>query len=130
MKHIVVRLYDEGRSSWRYRWIGLATASALALLGWAVVLSLPDRYEATSSIFVDTRTALRPALQGLTVEQDVNVQLSLVKQSLLSGESLERIARSSGVLPLEVRDPPEVAAILARFAKRVDIRRAQCRHRT
>ncbi len=121
MKHIVVRLYDEGRSAWRYRWIGLATASALALLGWAVVLSLPDRYEATSSIFVDTRTALRPALQGLTVDQDVNVQLSLVKQSLLSGESLERIARSSGVLPVDVRNPPEVAEILSRFAKRVDI---------
>jgi len=121
MKHIVIRLYDETRSTWRYRWIGLATASALALLGWAVVLSLPDRYEATSSIFVDTLTALRPALQGLTVEQDVNVQLNFVNQSLLSGESLERIARTSGVLPLEVRDPPEVAAILARFAKRVDI---------
>ena len=49
------------------------------------------------------------------------MQLSLVNQALLSGESLERIARSSGVLPLDVRNPPEVAAILARFAKRVDI---------
>jgi polysaccharide chain length determinant protein (PEP-CTERM system associated) len=121
MKQIVVRLYDEARSAWRYRWIGLATAAALALLGWAIVLSLPDRYEATSSIFVDPRTALRPALQGLTVEQDVSVQLNLVKQSLLSGDSLERIARSSGVLPPEVSDPKEVAAILAGFAKRVEI---------
>lgn len=121
MKHIVVRLYDEARSAWRYRWIGLATAAVIALLGWAVVLSLPDRYEATSSIFVDTRTALRPALQGLTVEQDVGVQLNFVRQALLSGESLERIARNSGVLPLEIRDPKEVAAILSRFARSVDI---------
>jgi polysaccharide chain length determinant protein (PEP-CTERM system associated) len=121
MKHFVVKLYDEARSAWRYRWIGLATAAAIALVGWAIVLSLPDRYEATSSIFVDTRTALRPALQGLTVEQDVSVQLNFVKQSLLSGDSLERIARSSGVLPLEVRDPQEVASILADFSKSVDI---------
>lgn len=121
MKEIVVGLYDEARSAWRYRWIGFAVAAVTALLGWAVVLSLPDRYEATSSIFVDTRTALRPALQGLTVEQDVNVQLNFVRQSLLSGDSLERIARESGVLPVTVRDPREVANILSRFAKHLDI---------
>jgi polysaccharide chain length determinant protein (PEP-CTERM system associated) len=121
MKDIVVKLYDEARSAWRFRWIGLATASAIALLGWSVVLSLPDRYEATSSVFVDTRTALRPALQGLTVEQDVNVQLNLVRQSLLSGDSLLRIARASDVLPREVQDPREVAAILSGFAGRVEI---------
>lgn len=121
MKDIVVRLYDEARSAWRYRWIGLSTAAAIAVLGWAIVLSLPDRFEATSSVFVDTRTALRPALQGLTVEQDVNVQLNLVRQSLLSGGSLVRIARSSGVLPEEVRDPREVAEILNAFIKRVEI---------
>lgn len=121
MKDIVVRLYDEARSAWRYRWIGLATASVVALLGWAYILSLPDRYEATASVFVDTRTALRPALQGLTVEQDVNVQLNLVRQSLLSGDSLERIARAAGVLPEDVRDPPKVAGILKGFGDSVTI---------
>ena len=121
MKHIVVKLYDEARSAWRYRWIGLLSATVIALAGWAFVLSLPDRYEATSSIFVDTRTALRPALQGLTVEQDVSVQLNLVRQSLLSGDSLERIARNSGVLPLQVRDPQAVASILSGFARAVEI---------
>jgi polysaccharide chain length determinant protein (PEP-CTERM system associated) len=126
MKDIVVRLYDEARSAWRFRWIGLAIASAIALLGWGVVLSLPDRYEATSSVFVDTRTALRPALQGLTVEQDVSVQLNFVRQSLLSGESLLRIARRSEVLAADVEDPREIAEVLDAFFKRikVDVRNA------
>jgi polysaccharide chain length determinant protein (PEP-CTERM system associated) len=124
MKEIVVRLYDEARSAWRYRWFGLALAVVVALVGWTLVFALRDRYEAKGSVFVDSRTALRPALQGLTVEQDVNTQLNLVRQSLLSGQSLERIARASGVLPADAVDPKRVAAILQGFANqvRIDVR--------
>jgi polysaccharide chain length determinant protein (PEP-CTERM system associated) len=129
MHEILERVYDEARSAWRFRWIGLAVAAAVAVLGWLFVFSLPDRYEAKASVFVDTRTALRPVLQGLTMEQDVNVQLNYVRQSILSGERLERIARESGVLPADEVDPRQIAAILADFAQRIglDVRNASGR---
>lgn len=121
MNELLERIYDEARSAWRFRWIGLAAAAAVAILGWVVVFALPDRYEARASVFVDTRTALRPALQGLTVEQDVNVQLNYVRQSLLSGERLESIARASDVLPAAETDPRRIAEILDQFAERVTL---------
>ncbi|HUG72530.1 MAG TPA: hypothetical protein VMK82_03820, partial [Steroidobacteraceae bacterium] len=121
MNVVIDKLYDEARSAWRYRWIGMAAAGALALGGWLVVFSIPDRYEASASVFVDTQTALRPLLQGLAVDQDMNVQLNYVRQALLSGERLERIARTSGVLPATETDPRRVSSILKTLSSSVQL---------
>src|SRR5690349_12039572 len=121
MNDLIDKIYDEARSAWRFRWIGMAVALVVAVLGWVAVFTLPDKYEAYASIFVDTRTALKPVLQGLTVEQDVNAQLNYVRQSLLSGERIDRIARESGVLAPDERDPRKVSGTLADFGRRVEL---------
>lgn len=121
MKELIDHFYDEARSAWRYRWTGMAIAAVTAVVAWLFVFSLPDKYEARASIFVDTRTALKPVLQGLTVEQDVDAQLNYVRQSLLSGESLERIARESGLLTPQTSDPQQKAQILGPLASQIVI---------
>jgi polysaccharide chain length determinant protein (PEP-CTERM system associated) len=92
---------DEIRGTWRYRWLGLAIATTLALGGWVLVFMLPDRYGARASVLVDTRTALKPALEGLALQQDVGVELSYVRESLLTDPALLKIAKLVGVLPPE-----------------------------
>jgi len=126
---LLEKLLDEARGTWRFRWVAISIAFVIALLGWATVSYLPDRFEARASIFVDTRTALKPALQGLTVEQDVNVQLNYVRQSLLSGLQLERIAKDSGLLEAGTSDPREISKVLDALAKDVvlDARSASAR---
>src|SRR3984885_2815606 len=95
----IEHVLDEIRGVWRFRWLGLAAAFAIALLGSLVVFALPDRYQAEARVFVDTRTALKPALQGLTVDQNVDAQINYVRQSLLEGPQLERIATEAGLFP-------------------------------
>jgi polysaccharide chain length determinant protein (PEP-CTERM system associated) len=114
-------VFDEVRGAWRFRWIGLLSAAAVALVGWVIVFALPDRYQADAKVFVDTRTALRPALQGLTVEQNVDAQINYVRQSLLTGPQLEEIAKQSGVLPATVTDERESANILDRLSSRISL---------
>lgn len=121
MNEVIEQIHDEVRSAWRFRWIGMATATAVAVLGWLFVFAMPDKFEASASIFVDTRTALKPVLQGLTMEQDVNVLLNYVHQALLSGAQLEKIAITSGVLPKGVQDPQKKAGILAALGERVEL---------
>jgi polysaccharide chain length determinant protein (PEP-CTERM system associated) len=70
---------------------------------------------------VDTRTALRPVLQGLTVEQDVDAQLNFVRQSLLAGPQLKKIAEQTGVLPPTITDPAKQAHILDGLASRITL---------
>ena len=120
MNPIINELRDQLSGSWRFRWLALAAAAAVALIGWLVVFSLRDRYEAGASVFVNTKTSLRPALQGLTVEQDVDAELNFVRQSLLADPSLQRIASEGGVLP-EGGSERQRQELLAAMGKRIDI---------
>jgi polysaccharide chain length determinant protein (PEP-CTERM system associated) len=112
-------VFDEVRGAWRFRWIALIAAFSVALIGWAVVFALPDRYEADARVFVDTRTALKPALQGLTIDQNVDGQINYVRQSLLEGPQLERIAKDAGVLSPTVTDERARAKILNSLSDRI-----------
>ena len=121
MNQLVNQVFDEVRASWRFRWYGLALATAIAVCGWLVVFALPDWYEANASVFVDTRTSLKPALQGLTVEEDVDSQVNFVRQSLLAGPQLQRIAHQAGVLPPYQIDPRLQEQLLGGMGSRIDI---------
>jgi len=112
-------VFDEVRGAWRFRWIALITAFMVASIGWAVVFALPDLYEADARVFVDTRTGLKPALQGLTIDQNVDAQINYVRQSLLEGPQLEQIAKDTGVLSPTVTDDRARANILEALSDRI-----------
>lgn len=115
------KLLDEIQGTWRYRWLALGIASVLALSGWLLIFMLPDRYEARASVLVDTRTALRPALEGLATQQDVGVQLSYVRESLLTNPRLLGIARTVGLLPASTADPVREDRVVAYLLKHVQL---------
>jgi polysaccharide chain length determinant protein (PEP-CTERM system associated) len=119
MNPVIERVKDEIRSTWRFRWQALGVAAVIAILGWTVVFTLPDQYEATARVFVDTRTALKPVLQSLAVDQNVSGQLNYVRQSLLAGPQLQRIAEQSGVLPAGGLDPVRQERLLKRLSESV-----------
>jgi polysaccharide chain length determinant protein (PEP-CTERM system associated) len=91
-------LVDQLAGAWRFRWFAVAAAAAAAVAGWMIVFALPDRYEATSQVLIDSRTALKPALQGLTADDDVGAQLNYVRQSLLMDAPLCKIAMDANVI--------------------------------
>ena len=120
MNPLINQVRDELRGSWRFRWLALAAAAAIALVGWLVIFSLEDMYEAGASVFVDTRTALRPVLQGVAVEQDVDAELNFVRQSLLASPSLRRVALAGGLLAAS-SDDKQQQQLLTKMRQRVEI---------
>jgi polysaccharide chain length determinant protein (PEP-CTERM system associated) len=121
MTPAIEKAVDEVRGAWRFRWIAIAVAAVGAAAGWTIVFALPDLYETAASVFVDTRTALKPALKDLTVEQDVDAQINYVRQSLLARPELEKIARDTGVLTDSVTSEWERAKILSKLANGIGI---------
>lgn len=78
---------------WRRRMAAILVAWAVCLMGWWVVITMPNSYTSTTRIFVDTSNALRPLLKGLAVENDVNLELELMKVTLMSRQNLRKVAR-------------------------------------
>jgi polysaccharide chain length determinant protein (PEP-CTERM system associated) len=117
----VHQVIEDVHGAWRYRWLALGIAWGVCLVGWVALFFVPDMYEANARVFVDTRTALKPVLQGLAVEQDLNSQLNYVSQSLLATPELERIAKETGLLTPDMSDPHKRGRVIDHMSDRVKI---------
>jgi polysaccharide chain length determinant protein (PEP-CTERM system associated) len=78
---------------WKYRWAGLAVSWVAGLVGAVVVFVLPDRYEASARIYVDTQSILKPLMSGLTVQPNVEQQVIMLSRTLISRPNVEKLVR-------------------------------------
>ncbi|MEL6367476.1 MAG: Wzz/FepE/Etk N-terminal domain-containing protein, partial [Pseudomonadota bacterium] len=97
-------LVSEARGMWRFRVIALIAAWVVCIGGWLFVLMLPDTYEASAQVYVDTSSQLRPTLEGLIVDTDVTDQLDLVTNVMFSQQQLEQVVTDTN---LNLRVTPE-----------------------
>src|SRR5438309_11773313 len=51
-------ILEQIHGAWRFRWTAMLVAWIVCLLGWLVVLAMPDTYSAWARVYVDTRTML------------------------------------------------------------------------
>jgi polysaccharide chain length determinant protein (PEP-CTERM system associated) len=121
MQETLSQVIDHARGSWRFRRYALIIAWLIALAGWAFIFMMPDMYRANSRVFVDTKTALKPVLVGLTLDQDVNAQLNLVRQSLLSQPQLEPVAEQIGLIDRRMMTPQQVLVELEAMQDRIEL---------
>src|SRR5215813_4156134 len=93
MHELVEQLLGYAKGAWRYRWYAVATAWAVAIGGWLFVYTMPDRYEASARVYVDTQSVLRPLLAGLTVHPTVAKVVAMMSPTLISRPNIERVIR-------------------------------------
>lgn len=96
---------------WRFRWIAVIVAWAVLVLGLVVITVLPDRYQASATVFVDTQTALNAATKTLTVDESTDSQIQRVREALLGGSQLTKIADDMG-LTARAQTPQERQKVL------------------
>src|SRR5881275_70364 len=95
MQQMVEQLLDYLRGMWQRRWIGLGVAWVAVIIGSVGVFRLPDQYEASARVYVDTQSMLRPLMQGMTVTPDAGQQTAILSRTLLSRPNVEKIIRKS-----------------------------------
>ena len=96
---------------WRYRWQALILAAMISVGGWAWVFQVPDEYQATARIHVDTNTVLRPLLRGLAIQPNIGQSIQLMTRTLLSRPNLEKLMRMTD-LDLQVENEAQKDRII------------------
>ena len=95
MNETLTLIYGYLHGMWRYRWSALVIAWIVALLGWPLVLSLPDQFSAKAVVYIDTTSVLKPLLKGLAPETDADDELRVMTRVLLSRENLMSVVRET-----------------------------------
>ena len=123
MQHAIVQLLIYIKEIWRYRWHAAAASWALCLAGWGIVYILPNSYEATARVFVDTQTILRPLLTGLTVQLNLDQQIAMMTRTLISRPNIEKVIQMSG-LESRIRTPEDKEALIDRLSRQLEVKSA------
>lgn len=95
MEELISQLTSIARGMWKFRWSGLVVAWIVGIVGAVVAFKVPDRYEASARIFVDTQSILKPLMSGLAVQPNVDQQVSMLSRTLISRPNIEKLIRMS-----------------------------------
>ena len=121
MEELVKQVTNIARGMWKFRWLGLVVAWVTAAIGVVVVFKVPDRYEATARIYVDTQSILRPLMAGLTVQPNVEQQVGMLSRTLISRPNVEKLIRMAD-LDLKNESKAEQEALVENLMKTIQIR--------
>lgn len=93
MEELVTQLMALVKGVSKYRWYAMAIAWLVAIVGSVVIFNLPDTYQSSARVFVDTQSVLKPLLSGMTSVPNVEQQVSIMSRTLLSRPNVERVIR-------------------------------------
>lgn len=89
-------IFDELRAAlwsvWHRRWIAIAVAWGVCLLGWLVVSMIPNSYESKARVYVDVQDVLS---KQLGIAGDGKEEIMRVRQTLSSAKNLEKVVTST-----------------------------------
>lgn len=109
------------RGLWRRRWIGIAMAWLVCLGGWFGVAAMPDKYDASTRIYVDTDTLLTPLLKGIAVNPNIRDQVRVINQTLLSGPNIAQVIRMAD-LDLGISSERQMDQLIARTLAQIKVK--------
>jgi polysaccharide chain length determinant protein (PEP-CTERM system associated) len=121
MEEIVKQVMTILRGMWKFRWQGLVVAWIVAAVGVVVVFRIPDQYEATARIYVDTDSILKPLMSGLAVQPNIEQQIGMLSRTLISRPNIEKLVRMAD-LDLKSESKADQDLLVDRLMKSIDIR--------
>ena len=120
MDQVIQQLLAYVKATWHRRWWGVGMAWLVCIFGWTWVMFLPDRYEASARVYVDTQTLLKPLLAGLAAEPNIEQQIKLMTRQLVSRPTLEKVARMTD-LDVRAKTPEQTERMLDGLASKISI---------
>lgn len=109
------------RSMWRHRHLAMIVTWIAGAVGAVGVMVVPDKYEASARIYVDTQSILQPLMAGLAVQPNVEQQVMMLSRTLLSRPNMEKLVRMAD-LDLGSKDKAAQDALIDSLAKKIEVK--------
>lgn len=124
MMHISVidRLKNYLTGIWLYRWYGFVAMAVLMVVGTIGIARLPDQYRATTRLYIDTQSLLKPLMKGLSVSADANDRINQVAKTIFNRPNLAKIAQQAD-LDLSAHSALEKELLLDRLYRDIQLKR-------
>jgi polysaccharide chain length determinant protein (PEP-CTERM system associated) len=111
------------RAVWKHRWLVMIITWVVAIAGWGYVARIPEKFQASTRVYIDTDSVLRPLLKGLTVETDVEQRLQLMTRTLLSRPKLEKLIHMTH-MDIYANTPAKKEALIGILAQKIKVENA------
>ena len=99
------------RATWKHRRLGMLVAWIVGAVAAGIILRIPNQYEASARIYVDTQSILRPLMAGLAVQPNIEQQIMMLSRTLISRPNLEKLIRMAD-LDLNVKNKAQQEALI------------------
>lgn len=121
MDELISQVTTIARGMWKHRWRGLIAAWLVAIVGAIAVMAVPDKYEASARIYVDTQSILKPLMSGLAVQPNVEQQVMMLSRTLITRPNVEKLIRMAD-LDLGNSSKAEQDALIDEVTKTLQIK--------
>ena len=120
MDELLQQLIGRLRGMWHRRWIGLAVAWIVGIVAVGIALRIPERYEASARVYVDTQSLLRPLMAGLAIQPNLDQQVALMSRTLISRPNVEKLLHMAD-LDLRIRSAAEREEVIDNLMKQLQL---------
>lgn len=120
MEELVTQITSYLRGMWRYRWWGMALAWIVGVVAGLVIYQMPDKYESSARVYVDTQSVLRPLMAGLAVQPNIDQQITMLSRTLISRPNVEKLITMAD-LDLTVQNAQQREALITSVTSRLRI---------
>jgi polysaccharide chain length determinant protein (PEP-CTERM system associated) len=121
MEELFAQLSTIAKGMWRFRWPSVAVAWLVGIIATVIVFQIPNQYEATARIYVDTQSILKPLMSGLAVQPNVEQQVVMLSRTLISRPNVEKLVRMAD-LDLKSESKAQQEALVQRLMTALEIK--------
>lgn len=105
----------------KYKWAIIIVAWLVCITGWVTIATMPDKYETTAIVSVDSRTMLKPLLRGIAIQSSTRGIIEVMRELMFTRPKLEQVAQFAD-LDIDSKDELQKLALLDKLKMGINIK--------
>ncbi len=104
----------------RNKWIVTVMAFVICIGGWSFVYQMPDVYESSARVHVNTRTMLRPLLRGIAVQTNTRGLVLIMQKLMFTQQNLLKVAELAA-MDIDMSSELKIHALVVKLKEKITI---------